>query len=210
MTVFAFLDNAKEAMTEFFTGLLLIAGGFLVGYLLGGLVGWALGRYAFRQQQPESLKRLGRPVGGVLLALIVAIIVFTGKGKPHGEGGDGKGSPNGETASKNGSSTVDPNTQKNPAKPPDPKQSSHARVSVLGGSDVQNERFYILNDDRNPKTLTELQDALNALMAKGAVDLELVLYPPPKELSIEHPAITRLQRWWFDKTGATAKVVKGK
>ena len=44
----------------------------------------------FSEKPPQVVKELGQRVGGVLLALIVALIVFTGMGKPHGEGGDGK------------------------------------------------------------------------------------------------------------------------
>ena len=76
MPIFAFLSDAKEAFSELVTGLLMIAGGFLVGYILGGVVAWAVGRYILKQKDTQVLKRLGRPVGGVILALIVALIVW--------------------------------------------------------------------------------------------------------------------------------------
>src|SRR5262245_53888235 len=101
MPVFGFLENAEEAFRELITNLLLVAGGFLVGYLLGGVLAWAVARYALRQKNgTEQFKAIGKPVGGIVLALIVALIVFTGRGKGPGDGGDGKGNANDPNAGK--------------------------------------------------------------------------------------------------------------
>jgi len=43
-SLFAILEGAQEALTELVTGLLMVAGGFLVGYVLGGIVAWSAGR----------------------------------------------------------------------------------------------------------------------------------------------------------------------
>jgi hypothetical protein len=156
--VFAFLTDAREAVNEFVEGMLLIAGGFLVGYLLGGPLGWALGRYVFRQQQPDSLRRLGRPVGGTVLALIVAIIVFTGKGKPIGEGGDGKGNPN--TGGEGTPKVDDRKDQKlPPITPPDVKQADvTVWVTILeGGALPAPGKFYRLDSEDTARTLGELR-----------------------------------------------------
>ncbi len=214
-TLFGFMSDAKEAISEFINGCLLIAGGFLVGYLLGGVIGWALGKYALRQQEPDTLKRIGRPVGGILLALIVAIIVFTGKGKPHGEGGDGKGTPSTDPNAGKDHKT-DPNTKIDPNITPPKVDVKPAdvtiRVTILGGTDVQNDRFYLIDDDRSPKTFTELKEAVAARRGKekGKVALKLVLPPPPNpnRLPKNHPAITQVQDWAYDE-GLEAPLVKG-
>jgi len=206
--VFAFLDDAKDAVAEFVNNCLLVAGAFLVGYILGGVIGWAVGKFALRQKSPDALKKVGRPVGGVILALIVALMVFTGKGKPRGEGGEGKGNVSPDATNKNAQPEpkVEPRTP--PVTAPDHK-ANETLITVLGGDDVKEGRFYLIGDDRTPKTLEELQKVITERMAKGKVELRIVLLPPPKELPLQHPAITDLQRWAFDKGLGSPPVVKG-
>jgi len=204
--LFAFLDDAKEAMNEFVHNCLLVAGGFLVGYILGGVVGWALGKWVFRQKAPDTLKKVGRPIGGVILALIVALLVFTGKGKPHGEGGDGKGAPSPDPNKANQQSPqpepkIPPNVPI--VKQPDGKPADVTiRVTVLGGEDVQVDKFYLIDDDQTPKTFTELKDAITARKAKekGKVAMA-ILFPTRNALSREHPAVTRVVRWANEEAG---------
>ena len=82
--LFALLENAQNAIVDFVRNCLLVAGAFLVGYILGGVIGWAVSKYALKRQSTEIYSRVGRLVGGVLLAFIVALLVFTGLGKPLG------------------------------------------------------------------------------------------------------------------------------
>jgi hypothetical protein len=194
--VFGLLSEFREEFTELIKNLLLVAGGFLVGYLLGGIAGWSLGRWVFRQKTPETLQRLGRPVCGTILALIVALIVFTGKGKPSGDGGDGKGTPSTDTnPGKNATPKVETNT------PIDPKITTpkvdlnpaelNIRVTVLAGMAVPAEgKFYVIDDDsrEQAKTLSELKRTINERKVKvsGKVTL-VVLFPtdpnfaPPRD-----------------------------
>jgi hypothetical protein len=201
--VFAFLDDAKDALTELVTGLLMVAGGFLVGYILGGIVAWGVGRYVFKQKDNDILKRLGRPIGGVVLALIVAIIVFTGKGKPHGEGGDGKGTPD-DTAGKNAPAKADP-------KPPDPHLKKPPevtpsdlilQVTVYAGAGAQGDRCYQLGDAKSLVNFADLTKEILARKAevKGKVSVA-ILYPdnpdhvpgnPPGQL---HQNVARVVQW---------------
>ncbi len=201
---FGFLDDAKDAMTEFVHNCLLVAGGFLVGYVLGGVVGWALGKWVLRQKAPDTLKKVGRPVGGVILALIVALIVFTGRGKPHGEGGEGKGAPSPDG---NKSNPQTPDTKVPPnvpvVKQPDGKPADvTVRVTVLGGEDVQGDKFYLIDDDRNPKTFAELKDAIAARKAKETGKMAVaILFPTRNALPREHPAVTRVAKWANEEAG---------
>src|SRR3954451_21866986 len=94
LSVLAFLDDVQKSIQQFVHNCLLVAGAFLVGYILGGILGWALGKWAFKQKSPDTLKRVGRPIGGIVLALIMALLVFTGMGGRLGTGGEGQGTPN--------------------------------------------------------------------------------------------------------------------
>ncbi len=199
--LFAFLSDAREAIAELVNNCLLVAGGFLVGYLLGGVIGWALGKYVFRQESPDLLHKACRLIGGVVLALIVALIVFTGRGKPHGDGGDGKGSPNDE--GKNGKATpanTDPNQKVDPNTLPTPPKITPGdvtiRVTILGGEDVLQDRYYLLDDDRSPKTFAELKTAIVERKGKekGKV-MVAILFPAKNALPHESPAVTQVSKW---------------
>jgi hypothetical protein len=196
--LFAFLDDAKDALTELVTGLLMVAGGFLVGYILGGIVAWGVGRYVFKQKDNEILKRLGRPVGGALLALIVAIIVFTGRGKPHGEGGDGKGTT--DTAGKNPPKVNDPKLPDlPPIKPVDPKTAdAPILVTVYGGARVGGtEKFYRFEAESDLRTLASLQEAINArkAAAKGKLTIQIRMPEKRDERPADPRIITQVTEW---------------
>src|SRR5262245_31940680 len=158
---FAFLESAKDAITEFAHNCLLVAGGFLVGYVLGGILGWAAGKYVLRQQAPETAKKLGRTVGGVVLALIVALLVFTGKGRPGGDGGDGKGAPEGSANKANQPSTPDPNPRIEPKLPPRKVDLTPADlvipITILEGADVPAAGKFYRVENGSPLTLDELK-----------------------------------------------------
>ena len=205
--LFAFLEDAKAAINELVTGLLMVAGGFLVGYILGGVAAWGVGRWVFKQQENTNLTRLGRPVGGVLLALIVALIVFTGRGKPHGEGGDGRGTPDTDTTpGKNSAEKVD-STQKQPdqnlSKPPAVVPADVIlQVTVYAGAGAQGDRCYQLGASQTLVNLAELSKELLAKKseAKGKAIIA-IHYPenpnfvpgnPPGQL---HPNVARLVQW---------------
>lgn len=170
------LDNAKDAIVEFLNNCLLVAGGFLVGYLLGGVLGWVIGKYIFRQQSPAVFQKVGRPVGGALLALIVALIVFTGRGKSPGDGGDGKGSNTTEpNAEKKADPKIDPKLP--PIKLPDAKQPDVTIwVTILEGAAIPGPgKFYRVDEEDTAKTLEELKTALLERKAREHGKVVLVI-----------------------------------
>jgi hypothetical protein len=203
--VFGFLTDAKEAITEFVNNCLLVAGGFLIGYILGGIVGWALGKWILRQEAPETTKKIGRPVGGVLLALIIALLVFTGKGKRPGDGGDGKGAPDSAANKENQPKSPDPKVVPDipVVKQPDLKPADVTiRVTVLGGEDVQGDKFYLIDDDRVPKTFEDLKTAIAARKAKETGRVAVAILSPPRNaLPRDHAAVVRVVKWVNEEAG---------
>ena len=127
LPLFALLDAAKQSVMQFVHNCLLVAGAFLVGYILGGVIGWALGKWALKQKSPQTLKQLGRPIGGILLALIVALLVFSGMGKRWGPGGDGAGTPS-DTGNKD--ARTDPSSPSDPRVTPPKVDQSPVEVTV--------------------------------------------------------------------------------
>jgi len=206
MPVFAFLDDMQKSIQQFVHNCLLVAGAFLVGYVLGGLIGWALGKWAFKQKEPNTLKQLGRPVGGIILALIVALLVFSGMGKRFGPGGDGQGTPD-DTGNKD--AQTNPNQAANPkVVPPKLDQTppeATIRVTVLAGAAVRSERkYYLIDDDSTPITLEELKEAIKArkAKAKGKTVLQVLFSSDPNLAPPRNdPKVTDVTRWATEEAG---------
>ncbi|WP_439621501.1 hypothetical protein [Gemmata sp.] len=203
--LFGFLEGAENALTELVYNLLLIAGGFLVGYVFGGVLAWAVGRYAFKRKDTYNFKAVGRPVGGAVLALIVALTVLTGRGKPIGDGGDGKGTASTDPSGRTGPPVAPPDAKADP-KAPSKVEIKPAdvtlRVTVLGGEDVVNERFYQLDDDRTPRTFGDLKTAITERRKgeKGKV-VVAILFPAKNALPREHPAVAQVAKWAAEDAG---------
>ena len=201
LAAFAFLDNAQKSVQQFLHNCLLVAGAFLVGYILGGVIGWALGKWAFGQKDPTTLKQVSRPIGGIILAFIVALLVFTGMGKPFGEGGEGKGTPN-DSGNKDTQSpdrnTVNPNlTPHTELKPAD----RYFRITILEGNDVPSAgRFYQLEDGQ-VKTLEELKplilEAKSREKGKIALAIQFRKNTPPGDPRL----VTNLTHWATEEAG---------
>lgn len=202
------LDNAEDRLAQLVKNCLMVAGGFLVGYFLGGCVAWGVNRYALRrkrpdQRLPEPVVRTFRLIGGVVVALIVALIVFTGGlgGGPGKGSGDGSGNPDPNTPSdKSGQPKIDDpkiDPKITVPKPPDPKPVDVTLpILILGGDDVRDGRFYVIGSDRTPKTFDEFKDVVLARKAKetGKLGLE-VMFPAKNVLPLDHPAVTRVIKW---------------
>jgi hypothetical protein len=205
LSVFALLDDTQKSIEHFVHNCLLVAGAFLVGYILGGILGCALGKWAFKQKSPDTLKQLGRPIGGILLALIVALLVFTGMGGRLGAGGEGQGTPN-DTGNKDAAhrdSSAGPNVV--PPKVDQMPPEAIIRVTVLAGAAVRSERkFYLLDDDPNSLTLEELKAAIKARQSKvkGKTVLQVLFSSDPNLAPPRNdPKVTDVTRWATEEAG---------
>jgi len=204
LPLFAFLDDAKQSIVQFVNNCLLVAGAFLVGYILGGLIGWALGKWALKQERPDTLKRVGRPTGGIILAIIVALLVFTGMGKRWGPGGEGAGTTDDSGAKDSRRDSASDPRVSPPKLDHDPIEAT-VRVTVLAGAAVRSEgKYYLLDDDPAARTLAELKEAITARKAKtkGRTMLQILfssdpnLRPPRND-----PKVTDVTRWATEEAG---------
>ena len=96
----------SEQLAAFGVKCLAVVGGFLAGYVLGGIAAWALDKWAFAKKSPDVLKKAIGFFTGVALALLIAFIVFgdgagsgwLGGGGPDGSGTDSQNPDNGKKA----------------------------------------------------------------------------------------------------------------
>ena len=200
---------SPETWENFGRNCLLVAGGFMAGYVGGWVLGFGVNKYVLRGKGPEELQKLFRLVCGLIVAIIVALMVFTGGGKGPGDGGPA-GSGSGDQTTKGdqpkGDTPVDP---KVPPKEPPPQPTKGATdghkeltvtVRMLGGTAVEGEKAYQLGDDPKKLTIKELQDAL-LQKKKDAGDKGIRVsreWPGPDPIT-ERSANWTLLRDWLDK-----------
>lgn len=207
MTLFGLVNLSAERVAQFVVNVLAVGGGFLAGFLLTGFVVWLLDRWLTGGKAPPTLKQAARVVGGLVLALLVALIVFgsgsgwglfgAGIGDSKGQGatdqaGDGKGGTPVTAGPEAQQPAVEQSSQVRDLPPPEQR----VRVTVLGGTAVKDERFYLIDNDQPPKTFAEVTSAVGAKKAASgkAVGLE-VRFSTENTLPRDHPAVTRLVRW---------------
>src|SRR4051812_31738917 len=162
------LDTSQAA--QYLLRGLAVGGAFLVGYVLTWVVAKLLDRSLTAGKSPPAVHKAARVLGGLLLAVLAAIFLFGpggdglgfggGPGEGKGQGaGEGKGGGDATKPTQPISADVKPPEQtKADAVPPEQR----VRVTMLGGEDVKDERFYLLDDDRTPHTFAEVTATVSA------------------------------------------------
>lgn len=204
------VSGASNQVAAFVVKCLAVAGGFLVGYFLGGVIAWALDRWVMAQKTPAPVKKLISWAAAIALALLVALIVFGDGGNGlfgRGSGsGDGKGTQSQENKgdAKDAKTTPEPKQaeqpkNKEPVEPPPPKPTpGDMHIVILAGDELKDGRAYLLEGDPNPKTIDEFKDAVNARRKVKEPELKTVYYRfKNQKLAADHLAVA-LPRAWLD------------
>lgn len=196
---FAFVGFETDRVVRFALNLLAVGGGFLIGHVLTGVIVWALDRWITGGKTPQGVHRVARTFGGIALALLVALLLFgqggygTGDGTGGGPKPDDKG-PGGGTVTqpKDNKDSQPPLVLPRDTTPPEQR----VRVTLLGGSDVKDEKFYVIDDDRTPRTFADVVAAVNAKKAetKKPVGVE-IRFTVDNTLAENHPAVLRMISW---------------
>jgi hypothetical protein len=195
------LSGASERLAAFAVKCLAVAGGFLVGYFLGGVIAWALDRWVFAHKAPDPLKKAVSIVCGIALAVLVALIVFGegGSGLFGGGGaGDGKGSPTddkGKSAPEPKEPIPSPKVVEPPKTPNAKPTPGDMHVTILAGDAVLDGRFYLIDGDPTPKTLEELKETVATRRKESKHEVTLVFRFKKEVLSSTHPEMQRLTAW---------------
>lgn len=201
-TVFALLDTFNpERVVQLVVNCFAVAGGFLAGYLLTWVVARLLDRWLTGGKSPHQLHLAARIIGGIAVAILVAMFVFGsgGGGTGNGTGGTPGDEKTGTTGGGTGPTVPTTNDTKPTVKttienPAPPEQ--RLRVTLLGGDDVRDEKFYLVDDDPTPKAFGEVVTAVNAKKdaTQKAVGVE-IRFPARNSPAQDHPAVLRLTRW---------------
>lgn len=185
MLVALFTVN-PERVTALVTNILAVGGGYLAGFVGVGVTAYFLDRRLTGGKSPEGMHKVVRQIGGVIGALLVAVIVF-GSGGDGGGSGDGTGTadqPNAGTGTGTGGGTTPTTDPRQPpivTPPPAPVPAEDAVVvTVLSGADVRDAKFYVVDADRTPRTLDEVKDQVATRLRanpKGGVAIAIRLAP---------------------------------
>jgi hypothetical protein len=173
-TVFNF---GEAEIKRLLVNILMVAGGYVVGYLLGMLVAIGFDKLVFRRKSPEGLHKVVRAIFGALLAVLVALVVFRGGGGGVGDGTGPGTNPESTTGGQNSSTTTDPG----PATSEPVHTSANVaveviRVKVLAGDEVEKgtSRFYLLGESSTRVERSTVLDAISERKKKSTKTLVVV------------------------------------
>ncbi len=132
------LANVFENVGRIVLNILAIAGGFLIGNVLALILCRVLAKFVLKARLPIWVEGIARVLGGVIVAILVALLVFGDGGWGFGGSGGGRpGGPGGTSIQQKGETTTDPKD-----KPPidqkpkvDPLPSDETiKVTIMRGS----------------------------------------------------------------------------
>lgn len=207
MAVPLFFAGGGNWLEEIALGCLAVAGGYLAGYVGGGLAAGALDRWVLKKPSPEPVRKLARVLCGIAVAVVVFWFVFHNRGTGGGSGdgqGKGSGSPTGATGKGDPPKADDkrPPVKVDPPKPADVDASiPQVRVTFLGGDAAQpaGGRFYYLGDEPALKTFDEVKAAVEAKKreAAGRQVLLVVVYPADRTRAADERSrtVSQVTEW---------------
>jgi hypothetical protein len=172
------IDNAEETLKRLAMNCLIVIGAYVVGYIGSGILYAALDRWVFKKKTPDPIKKTIRVIVGIVVAVIVASLLFWGGGGGgEGPGGPGPGVGN-EKSDKKGDEPTNPNSKDKatpePVKLPEGKaERTLLAVTFLGGGDVTSGRAYMLGNEK--KNFAELTDSIKKRKAAEPNGVKLIL-----------------------------------
>jgi hypothetical protein len=200
--------TGASRMGQLVVNCLAIGGGFLAGWFIVAFLATLANRSVRRKGPPSKLQKATRNLGGIAAAILVAIIVFGhGQGWTFFGGGADGSSNGGETKENLAGTTEKPGGEKTTpvSVKISPPVDERIRITILGGDDVKNEAFYIIDEDAKPKTFDEAKVAIvgkrdQLTQKKVGVDIR---FSAANALPQDHPAVTRLARWIRNEAALT-------
>jgi hypothetical protein len=187
----------------FFLKLLAVAGGGVLGAAGAGGAVKGMTKYTVRKEAPRTLVLPSRIAGGVAAGLGVWLWAFGAGGSGLGVGSGGLGGGGGrfmgyeppEQEAKERDANAD-RKQGDKAGQVEAPVRHAARIEMLGGSRVQQDRFYIIDEQPPPRTLAEIRQILLARRNQEndpIKAIEIIIYED--SVAKDHPAVRELEQW---------------
>lgn len=137
------LANVFENVGRIVLNILAIAGGFLIGNVLALILCRVLAKFALKSRFPVWVEAIARIAGGIIVAILVALLVFGDGGWGFGGSGGGRpGGPGGSSAQQQGDNTDDPKEK--------PKTDQKPKIDPLPSDDTI--KITIMRGSAFPKT----------------------------------------------------------
>jgi hypothetical protein len=185
---------------------LAVAGGTAVGWLGGGVLFRVLVRLSLQRSVPRKLLVPIRALGAATLGLAVWVWAFSSGGSGPGLGGwFGSGHAGGQSGVKTQPEPSAEATAQRPATAPKPAAlepqagpgRDTLRIEILGGGRVKDERFYLLENENDPRTLTEVRKIIQLRRQdQDKIPLRgLVIMVYGSSVARDHPAVQTLVKW---------------
>jgi hypothetical protein len=167
--------------------LLAVAGGAAMGWLAIGFLVSLFRRFLGVSPVPRPPLLVARSLGAVAAGWVIWLWVF-------GHGGLGIGGPGGSgIGGAPGSGKGTGQEQPRPTQPGSVDRAHTLTVVMLGGHRVQDDRFYKILGENEPRTLSDLKEILKKRQASDLRKIEIVIYED--SVAKNHPAVTGLQDW---------------
>jgi hypothetical protein len=180
--------------------LLAVVGGAAVGGISGGGLSRLFCRFVVHRQAPARMVKLVRLLGAALLGLAVWFWVFS-PGGAGGLGGAGGWWPFGSRGGSSAGSGSAPTTAaevKATARSLERVKEGPVKaltVEMLGGEQIRQQRFYVLEGEKEPRTLEALQEAILERRRHDPALKELRIILRPSSVTEDNPAVTELKNW---------------
>jgi hypothetical protein len=204
-SLFAMFD-----LQMFLLKILAVVGGAAIGFFGAGWFLNLVGRAFLRRKGQLPAFKIGRYLGMIGLGVLVYLWAFgAGGGGFGGVGGwwpfGGKGATGTDPALSGGAS------EKPVAQPIEEKATPANTIQVrfLGGKEVVDQRFYLLDQEKQARTWEELVAELKKRKQKDRrlKIIEIVLYQG--SIDRDNPAVTKLEDWARKNQLASKLIIHG-
>jgi hypothetical protein len=199
------LADLAENIGNSVINILAVAGGAAIGYFTVWGVVWGGCRATIHKTPPKTAQKLLNVGGAIVGGLIVFALLFKGDGTGWGSGsgwnlfgGTGKGS---SQTNSTGPTTRTQSTTPTVPTVKDNKSSNTVvlHIRVLGGKNVQEKRYYVVEQEPTAYSLPDLEpiirERMQAKPGRPAINSIEIVLDPNQDVDWGHEAVTKLEKF---------------
>jgi hypothetical protein len=195
---FAVLADLAPHLGDTIIKVLAIIGGALLGGLLIGMLVQLIIKGVTRRPAPRFVKNLVRLLGAVAAGVAVYLFVFGPGGGGLGGFGWGLGGGGGGATGHNGTTQRGPDStpRERPATTPatQPDRAQVLAIEMLGGARVKDNRFYLVENQKEPATLEDVRKTLEQRLQSQPPLKAIEIVIREDSVSERDPAVDKLRQ----------------